>query len=263
MSKLAVEALRKSFCTKGTSANVELGVLAGISFTVKDGEFITFFGPNGCGKTTLLNIISGILPPDAGTVRIDNKDVSDARIGYIFQNYVESLFPWSRAIGNMSLPLKLRGMPPAERQSRVRDLLGHLRISLPLDSYPYELSGGQKQLVAIVRALLFDPDLLVMDEPFSALDHETRFSMQSKIQDVWTDRQLTILFVSHEIDEAIFLADKLFLLTKRPAMIRRVFEIALPRPRTHDMLESEEFFELKRAVLREFRELMVESGRPR
>lgn len=148
-------------------------------------------------------------------------------------------------------------MPHRERHRKVQELLQQLNINLPLRSYPYQLSGGQRQLVAIARALLFYPDLLVMDEPFSALDHETRFAMQNRIQDLWQNQLLTILFVSHEIDEAIYLADRLILLTKRPASIRKVFEIPLPRPRTHDMLETEDFFRLKAAVLHEFREVMA------
>jgi NitT/TauT family transport system ATP-binding protein len=139
----------------------------------------------------------------------------------------------------------------------VEGLLKDLKIALPLNHYPYQLSGGQKQLTAIARSLLFKPDLLVMDEPFSALDFETRFSMQNRIQSIWQNQSLSILFISHEIDEAIYLADRLFLLSKKPAKIKNIFEITLPRPRTHDMLESEEFFRIKAAVLHEFRSEMT------
>jgi NitT/TauT family transport system ATP-binding protein len=258
MPKLIVKDIKKSFFDEHGSQTVETKVLDGVSFSVESGEFITFFGPNGCGKTTLLNIIAGIVKHDSGEVNIDGKSPSEAKMGYIFQNYVESLFPWARVIDNIALPLKLDGIGHCERHKRAQELLKQLSISVPLRSYPYQLSGGQKQLVAIARALLFSPDLLVMDEPFSALDHETRFSMQNRIQELWRNQLLTILFVSHEIDEAIYLADRLILLTKRPARIRKVFEIPLPRPRTHQILETEDFFHLKAAVLREFRGLMAE-----
>lgn len=257
MVKLKVKNVSKSFYKKQNSHTIETKVLDNISFSVEQGDFITLFGPNGCGKTTLLNIISGILPCDKGSVSIDGKKSKEARIGYIFQDYIESLFPWSRVIDNIGLSLKLQGIRLRRRHKEVCEFLERLGINIPLKSYPYQLSGGQKQLVAISRALLFRPDLLVMDEPFSALDHEARFSIQNKVQQLWNEQGLTIAFVSHEIDEAIYLADRLILLTKRPMTIRKVFDISLPRPRNHEILETEEFFRLKAAVLREFRAIMA------
>lgn len=257
MPKLIVNNITKTFIPENTSHTEVIKVLDNISFSVNTGEFITIFGPNGCGKTTLLNIISGILQPDIGEIMIDSKSPGGARIGYIFQNYTESLFPWNRVVDNIALSLKLSNTPSDERQKKVKDLLRNLKITLPLDNYPYQLSGGQKQLTAIARALLFNPDLLVMDEPLSALDFETRFSMQNRIQDLWQNQHLTVLFISHEIDEAIYLADRLILLSKKPARIKNVFEVNLQRPRTHDLLESEEFFRIKAAVLHEFRDVMT------
>jgi NitT/TauT family transport system ATP-binding protein len=145
-----------------------------------------------------------------------------------------------------------------KRQEISTKLLDDLSIEIPNRHYPYQLSGGQKQLVAIARALLFNPDILVMDEPFSALDYETRFSMQTQIQRLWEKKNLTVLFVSHEIDEAIFLADRLVLLTRRPAKVKNIFSINMPRPRTHEMMETDEFLHMKAKVLHEFREVMEE-----
>jgi NitT/TauT family transport system ATP-binding protein len=258
MNKLLVQNVSRSFFDAHSPGVAALRVLDNLSFSVTAGEFVTLFGPNGCGKTTLLNVISGILDCQAGTISIDGKDPEEARIGYIFQNYIESLFPWARTADNIALPLKLAGIQRHKRRKQVDELLRELAIALPLQSFPYQLSGGQKQLVAIARALLYRPDLLVMDEPFSALDYETRFSMQNRVQKLWKNQKLTILFISHEIDEAIYLADRLILLTKRPMRIKSTFSIPLPRPRRHEMLETEEFFRLKSAVLREFREVMEE-----
>jgi len=256
MIKLELNEVCKSFHKDNQSRDNTVKVLDNVSFSVREGEFVTLFGPNGCGKTTLLNVISDVFDCDSGWVKIDGKHPKEVKIGYIFQDYIESLFPWANAEHNIGLPLKLEGIPAQERHKTVVEFLRRLGIDIPLQSYPYQLSGGQKQLVAISRALIFQPDLFVMDEPFSALDYETRFSMQNKVQELWKEQGLTIVFVSHEIDEAIYLADRLILMTKRPMKVRKVFDIPLPRPRTHEMLETEEFFRLKSAVLHEFRTLM-------
>lgn len=258
--KLIVNNLCKSFMQSGnslTDGGSELQVLDNLTFSVCRGEFVTLFGPNGCGKTTILNIIANVLQDYSGSVMIGDKTPSEARIGYIFQNYDDSLFPWAKAWENISFPLRLNNQSPKNCKKAVDMLTSQLDISLPLDSYPYQLSGGQKQLVAICRALLFEPDLLIMDEPFSALDHEARFLMQEKIQRLWREKELTILFVSHEIDEAVFLADRLLIMTKRPAQIWSEQIINLPRPRSHKLLEDKQFFASRAAALKSFGEVMA------
>ena len=251
--------LSKSFDVNNTvSSTVEqTAVINSLNLSVDAGEFVTIFGPNGCGKTTLLNIITGVIHDYTGQIAINGKKPIDARIGYIFQNYDDSLFPWAKVWKNISFALRLEGKSRKDCMEAAEMLTSQLDITLPLDSYPYQLSGGQKQLVAICRALLFEPDLLVMDEPFSSLDHEARFIMQDKIQWLWKEKELTILFVSHEIDEAIFLADRLLLMTKRPSHVHSYYDISLPRPRHHKIMEEENFFKIRTEVLKSFREVMA------
>jgi len=231
-----------------------IDVLDNVNLQVMKGEFVTFFGPNGCGKSTLLNVTAGLLKPDTGSVMIDGKPPEKARIGYIFQNYRDSLFPWKKNIDNIAFPLELQKVSRKERRKRTRDLLSRLEIEIQEDMYPYQSSGGQQQLSAIVRAFIYEPDVLVMDEPFNSLDYQTRFFMQGKLLDICARTSPTVLFVSHELDEAIYLADRIVLLDKRPAKIISILENILPRPRYHAMVETKEFFDLKTKALRLLKE---------
>jgi len=254
MEHIIIRNLSKRFSHSVDGEVHYVDVLDNISLQVMKGEFVTFFGPNGCGKSTLLNIIAGLLEPDTGSVMIDGKPPQKARIGYIFQNYRDSLFPWKKNIDNIAFPLELQKVSRKERRNKVRDVLGRLEIKIPEDMYPYQSSGGQQQLSAIVRAFIYEPDVLVMDEPFSSLDYQTRFFMQGKLLDICARTNSTVLFVSHELDEAIYLADRIVLLDKRPAKIISILENTLPRPRNHTMIETKEFFDLKTKALRLLKE---------
>jgi NitT/TauT family transport system ATP-binding protein len=255
MAKIQIQHLVKSY-PSNTDDNERVLILNDISLSVAEGEFLTFFGPNGSGKSTLLKVIAGIEPHDSGIVSINSKSPQEAKTGLIFQNYSDSLMPWLNCWDNILFPysLKKRRHKLEEAQEKLIKLLSELKIKLPVKNYPYQLSGGQQQLVAILRTLIYQPDVILMDEPFSALDFQTRSFMQMTLLDIWQREKPTILFVSHDIEEAIFLADRLILLSALPATIKVSKTIPFGRPRTHILFESNDFFELKRESLRTFRE---------
>jgi NitT/TauT family transport system ATP-binding protein len=238
---MTVQGLRKSF--DGTV------IYDGFDIKLPLGEFISIFGPNGCGKSTLINMISGLLPMDAGKVLYDGQLISETRISYVFQNYREALFPWLRAIDNIQYPLKVMGVPRKERKQRVEKLLADFDIGIDLNAYPYNLSGGQQQTVSILRALVTDPEVLFLDEPFSALDYEMTLSMREQIQKIYLKTKTTMLLVSHDLDEAIQLANKVVLLTKRPTHVAEIVDVSLDWPRSTDSTTEEEFVTLKRHCL--------------
>lgn len=245
---LVVESISKSYA----NAAYVKRVLKAIDFTVDQGSFVTFFGPNGCGKTTLLNVIAGLTEPDGGSVIIDGKPVNRSKISFLFQNFADTLFPWKTCMDNIAFPLELEGIPRAARIQKVHSLLKTLDIALPLDQYPYQCSGGQKQLIALARALILDPDLLLMDEPFSALDYDTRISMENKLLDIWSKSRVTTLFISHDIDEAIYLSDKVIVLSNIPATVVEEVRVDLRRPRELKIIDSPEFYGIRTKVLQSF-----------
>lgn len=230
-------------------------VLNDVSLDISEGEFVTFFGPNGCGKTTLLKVLAGIEPFDSGAVAIDSKTPQKAKTCLIFQNYNDSLMPWLTCRDNILYPfsLKKRRHELGAAKNRLSKLVSSLMIDLPLDNFPYQLSGGQQQLTSILRTLIYEPDVILMDEPFSSLDYQTRAFMQKVLLDLWEREKPTILFVSHDIEEAIFLADRLVLLGSLPATVSNVRQIPFERPRSRDLFEADEFFHLKRGCLKEMR----------
>jgi NitT/TauT family transport system ATP-binding protein len=254
---LGVEAVSKSFTRLVDGQTQGVKVLDAIDFEVKAGSTTSLFGPNGCGKTTLLNTIAGLLAPDAGRVRYCGLDPEGPRFGFVFQNYRESLFPWLTASDNIAFPLALRGVGRRERTSRVRELTESLEMALPLDLYPYQLSGGQLQMVAIARALITDPEILLLDEPFSALDYQARLQTQLRVSGILEKVKLTALIVSHDPDEAIFLADDLLVVTNIPARVASRIHVRLDRPRSLDMMESAEFLGYRNSVLKSFREVAL------
>ncbi|MDO9298489.1 ABC transporter ATP-binding protein [Bradyrhizobium sp.] len=216
------------------------------------GQFISIFGPNGCGKSTLINMVSGLMPMDAGEVLYDGQRISETRISYVFQNYREALFPWLKAIDNIHYPLKVMGIPRKERRDRVEKLLADFEVRIDLDAYPYTLSGGQQQAVSILRALVTEPEVLFLDEPFSALDYEMTMFMREQLQKIFMKTKTTMLLVSHDLDEAIELADKVVLLTRRPTKVAEIVEIDLPWPRNLEVTTGERFMALKRHCLDRF-----------
>ena len=227
----------------------DIRVLDDISFETKPGEFITIFGPNGSGKTTLLNILADIESPEGGSIRISGKAPSQASIGFVFQNYHESLFPWKTVYENIVFPLEISGKKDDAAKKLIEHLLRRTGLTPVKHRYIYELSGGQKQLVSICRAIMIRPDLLLLDEPFSALDYSTTREMELELLDMWHEQPVTTLFVSHDIDEAIFLADRMLILSPRPATIKSILTIPLPRPRTLDLFTDARFIAIKRAAL--------------
>ncbi|WP_322514495.1 ABC transporter ATP-binding protein [Rhodopseudomonas palustris] len=243
-AKMTIRGLRKTFN--------DAVVYDGFDLDLPLGQFISVFGPNGCGKSTLINMISGLMPMDAGEVLYDGQRISETRISYVFQNYREALFPWLKAIDNIHYPLKVMGVPRAERKRRIEKLLAEFEIRIDLNAYPYTLSGGQQQTVSILRALVTEPEVLFLDEPFSALDYEMTMSMREQLQKIFMKTKTTMLLVSHDLDEAIEQADKLVLLTRRPTQVAEIVEIGLPWPRDRAVTTGDDFMAIKRHCLDRF-----------
>jgi NitT/TauT family transport system ATP-binding protein len=209
------------------------------------GKLVSVFGPNGCGKSTLINIIAGLVPCDSGEILFDGKPLRDIKFGYVFQNYREALFPWLRSIDNIEYPLKLMKLPKAERRARAERLIANLGVKIDLNRYPYELSGGQQQLVSILRALVVEPEILFLDEPFSALDYEMTLFMRDQLQRIFVETGTTTVLVSHDLEEAVYLADRILLLSRRPATVADYVRYHAARPRTDATLSEVEFVRVK------------------
>ncbi|UGV40701.1 ABC transporter ATP-binding protein [Methanococcoides orientis] len=214
--------------------------LDNVNLEIKDKEFVCFIGPSGCGKTTLLRIIAGLEFPDSGEITLDGERIAlpDSKRGMVFQEY--SLFPWRTVIQNITFGPQMQGMSKGESLERAEKYLKLVGLEQFRNSYPYELSGGMRQRVAIARALANEPKVLLMDEPFGALDAQTRNTLQNELLDVWAKNQITIVFVTHSVDEAVFLADKIVVMTARPGKIKKVINVDLPRPRDRTSSEANE-----------------------
>ncbi len=209
------------------------------------GQLISVFGPNGCGKSTLINMIAGLIPVDAGEILFDGMQLSEIKFGYVFQNYREALFPWMRAFDNIAYPLKMMKVAPAERKAHTERLVAHLGIKLDLNLYPYQMSGGQQQLVSIMRALVVEPEILFLDEPFSALDYEMTLFMRAQLQKLFMESGTTMVMVSHDLEEAVYLADRVLLLSRNPARVADLTPVKVARPRADATLSDPEFVRLK------------------
>ncbi|TVQ23524.1 MAG: ABC transporter ATP-binding protein [Leptolyngbya sp. DLM2.Bin15] len=219
-------------------------------------QLVSVFGPNGCGKSTLINMISGLIPVDQGEIRIHDKPIRRARIGYVFQNYRDSMLPWLSAYDNIAYPLRVKGIPDRDCRDRVEQLIQTFNIQLDLKRYPYSFSGGQQQLISIMRALIADPEVLFLDEPFSALDFETTLFVRDKLQEIFMTTKIPMFMVVHNLEEAVFLADTILLLSKRPTHLVEMVPFDAPRPRTLDTLTSPEFIDVSRHCLEIFRQEM-------
>lgn len=215
-------------------------------------KIVSIFGPNGCGKSTLINMISGLVPIDRGEILFDGKTLKDTKIGYVFQNYREALFPWMRTIDNIAYPLLLEGKNKTEVNHRMEELVASFDVKFDLNRYPYELSGGQQQTASIMRALAPMPEVLFLDEPFSALDFEMTLFIREKLQEVFMQTGTTMMLVSHDLEEAVYLADEVLLLTKRPTQVAEIINYEDPRPRTVETLSQPNFVETKRRSLEIF-----------
>jgi NitT/TauT family transport system ATP-binding protein len=216
------------------------------------GKFISIFGPNGCGKSTLINLISGLIPIDSGDVRFGGKTLAETKIGYVFQNYREALFPWMTAFENIVYALLLRKVARPEAEERVNRLVTHLGVKIDLKLFPYMMSGGQQQLVSIMRALIIEPEVLFLDEPFSALDYEMTLFMREQLQRIFEETGTTMVLVSHDLEEAVYLADYVLLLTRRPGNIASYPLVDIPRPRNDATLANKDFVLLKASCLETF-----------
>jgi len=234
-------------------------VLDSVNFQIKPGELACLLGPSGCGKSTLLNIIAGFVQPTSGYVMVDQQPVTKpgADRGFVFQQY--SLLPWKTTFQNVELGLKIKGLPKAERQDIVGEYLNLVGLAKYRDAYPSELSGGMKQRASIIRALVNSPSVLLMDEPFAALDAQTRHMMQALLLNVWDTLKTTIVFVTHDIEEAVFLGDRIFVMGVQPGRIKAELSVPLPRPRQLDDMLTPDFTQISRQVFDLIREDTLKS----
>jgi len=243
MGHLAISDLTQVFCKDDGS---ELVALDHVSLEVKDKEFVCILGPSGCGKTTLLRLIAGLDISRNGSIVLDGEEMRgpSPKIGFVFQEY--SLFPWRTVVDNTAFGLEMKGMSREERYRIAERYLDLVNLSAFKTSYPSELSGGMRQRVAVARALALDPVLLLMDEPFGALDAQTRNMLQTELLDIWEKTQKTIIFITHSVDEAVYLSDRIIVLSPRPGTVCKTVSIDLPRPRDRT---SVAFADLRRAIL--------------
>ncbi|WP_138494848.1 ABC transporter ATP-binding protein [Paenibacillus pinistramenti] len=231
---------------KYRTAAAEVLALQQVSLDIAQGEFVSLLGPSGCGKTTLLRLMADLIQPTSGEVKVAGKSAREARLarkyGIVFQSPV--LYEWRKVKHNITLPLELMGMKKAMREEKAMELLELVGLKGFEDKYPWQLSGGMQQRVAIARALSMEPEILLMDEPFSALDEFTRERLNEELLSIWAKVKNTVVFVTHSIPESIFLSDRVFVLSPHPGRLSAVVDIPLPRPRTPEMRDSAEFFEL-------------------
>lgn len=228
MQELAIKGISKVF---NSPPDREVIALDNVDMQIKAGEFVSIIGPTGCGKTTLLRIIAGLEAPTYGVIYLDKAPVTElTRIcTLVFQQY--SLFPWLDVLGNVAFPMEMEGILKQERFNKAREYINLVGLSGAEKAKPYELSGGMQQRVAIARALAYDPEILLMDEPFGALDERTRHRLQEILLEIWQVKRKTVIFVTHNIDEAIYLADRILVMATEPGCIVDDLKITLPRPR--------------------------------
>jgi len=234
--------------------DAEVAALADISFLVEAGRFVVIVGPSGCGKSTLLMILAGLRHATGGTVRCDGEPIARPdphRVGVVFQE--ASLFPWLTALDNIEFPLVLRHVPREDRRRRALTMLELVGLAGFGEKYPHELSGGMKQRVSIARGLVQDPPVLLMDEPFAALDEQTRMTMGHELLRIWDETRKTILFVTHSLTEAVYLADEVLVMSARPGRIVDRIDITLARPRSYEMMATETFGRLRDRIWRQIR----------
>lgn len=239
---LHVKSIAKTYQGRDSSVTA----LADISFEARAGEFICVVGPSGCGKTTLLKVLSGVLAPTTGTVQLDGEVVlaPPEKMALVFQDYSRSLYPWMRVAQNVEFPLRRKVKSVKERAERVQNALASVGLTGFESQYPWQLSGGMQQRVAIARALAYRPDILLMDEPFASVDAQTRSGLEDLVLELRREYGMTILFVTHDIDESVYLADRVVVLTNRPTTVFEEIEVGLPQPR--DQVSTKELPEFAR-----------------
>ena len=251
MHLLEVEALSKSYRQIGGESTLAIGE---ISFQVEKGEFVSLVGPSGCGKTTLLMCIAGLIPVSSGMVKVNGAGISGPpkNLVLVFQEYNRSLFAWRSVLGNVLFGLEVREKFSREAEDRARPLIGLVGLEGFERHYPWELSGGMQQRVAIARALAYGPEVLLMDEPFGSVDALTRLELEDTLLKLWQELKTTILFVTHDIEEAIYLSDRICLLSRRPSRVVRGIEIRLERPRNQLTTRADRrFVELRNDIYKQ------------
>lgn len=215
--------------------------ISNISLSVRQGEFLTIVGPSGCGKSTLLNLLVGLETPSSGEILLEGQPTVDRlKIGYVMQS--DNLYPWRTLAENVELPLELRGFPPEKRRKIAIDYLDRVRLADFAARYPHELSGGMRQRGNIVRALCFSPSVIIMDEPFGPLDAQTRLLLQMQLLELWEQERKTVIFITHDLHEAIALGDRVLVLTARPGRVKALHEVPIPRPRDLRHLHDDPIF---------------------
>lgn len=252
---LSINSLNKSFSKKDQFTHV----INDLTLEVYNGEFISIFGPNGCGKSTFLNLIAGIDVPSSGSIT-NNTNLSEKnKISMVFQDYDKSLLPWKNCLKNIYFPFeKNNQLNQKEKEQKAMSILELLGLTdrLPLKSFPYQMSGGEKQLTCIARALITEPDILLFDEPFASLDFQTRMEMIEIVEKIWLKTKKTIIFISHDIEEALRLAGRLLLFSPRPATIRHEYPITFNRPRSFEIETDLNFISLKKSILQNFTKML-------
>ncbi|UUC93571.1 MULTISPECIES: ABC transporter ATP-binding protein [Comamonas] len=223
----------------------QIAALEDFNLDIREGEFFTLLGPSGCGKSTFLNVLAGLARKTGGSISIDGQPASgiNREQGVVFQGY--ALFPWRSVLENIEVGLEIRKIPKRERRETAEQFLHLVGLAGFGQRYPHELSGGMRQRVAIARSLAYSPSLLLMDEPFAALDAQTREILQSELLRIWEQRKTTIVFITHSLDEAIYLSDRIAVMTHRPGRIKSVLDIALPRPRPAEIRHAPAFVQLR------------------
>ena len=250
MKSLSIEHLQKTYFDP--FADKQVTAIRDISLTVEAGDFVSVVGPSGCGKTTMLNLIAGFLAPTAGQICVDGRAVSGPGPdrGVVFQSF--ALFPWRTVLDNVAFGPKMRGVPKAKRHEIAREYLALAGLSHAAERYPNELSGGMQQRVGVVRALANEPDVLLMDEPFASVDAQTRMTLQEELTRIWAQRRSTVLFITHDVNEAVFLANRVIVLSH--GSVLDDIAIDLPRPRSWDgLIEDADFKTLSARVLQQVR----------
>ncbi len=225
--------------------------LNGVNLDIKENEFICVVGPSGCGKSTLLNIIAGLLEPTSGAAYLDGKKIEGTGVerGVVFQQY--ALFPWRTVLKNVMFPLEMRKTPKAEAEEIARKYIKSVGLEGFENSYPKELSGGMRQRVAIARAYAANPEVLLLDEPFGALDAQTRVQLQTELLETWQKEKKTCFFITHDVDEAIILAQRVIIMSARPGRIKKIVDIDIPYPRSQATKTDPRFLELKTEIWNE------------
>lgn len=254
-SKVDVRDVVKWFRWEQKGKQHDLLALDGVDLEIAEGEFVSVIGPSGCGKTTLLRIVAGLTSIDAGEVRIDGEPIDGPgrERAMVFQSF--GLFPWKNVLENVKMPLVIRKVDPAQADEVAREFIDKVGLTGFEDALPHQLSGGMQQRVGLARALATDPEILLMDEPFGAIDAQTRELMQEELLRLWSDSGKTVMFVTHDLDEAVTLADRVVVLTRGPGRIRKSIAVDLPRPRwEYDVRAEKNFIEVRHEIWQMLRE---------